>query len=36
MLNQLIINYIKRTHQVNAGLKRHLLDELLKIDNAKL
>ena len=36
MLNEPIIDYIKRTYQVNAGLKRHFLDELLKIDNAKL
>ena len=35
-LNKPIINYIKRTYQVNAVLKRHFLDELLKIDNAKL
>ena len=36
MLNQPIVDYIKRTYQVNTGLKRHFLDELLKIDNAKL
>ena len=35
-LNEPIIDYIKRTYQENAGLKRHFLDELLKIDNAKL
>ena len=35
-LNELIIDYIKRTYQINAGLKRHFLDELLKVDNAKL
>ena len=35
-LNQPIIDYIKRKYQVNAGLKQHFLDELLKIDNAKL
>ena len=35
-MNELIINYIKRSYQVNVGLKRHFLDELLKIDNAKL
>ena len=35
-MNELTINYIKRSYQVNAGLKRHFLDELLKIDNAKL
>ena len=35
-LNQPIIDYIKRKYQVNAGLKRHFLDELLKIDKAKL
>ena len=31
-----IIDYIKRTYQVNADLKRHFLDKLLEIDNAKL
>ena len=36
MLNEPIIDYIKRIYQVNTGLKRHFLDELLKIDNAKL
>ena len=35
-LNEPIIDYIKRTYQVNAGLKRHVLDELLRIGNAKL
>ena len=35
-LNEPIIDYIKRTYQVNAGLKRHFLDKLLKIYNAEL
>ena len=35
-LNEPIIDNIKRTYQVNAGLKRNFLDKLLKIDNAKL
>ena len=35
-LNEPIIDYIQRTYQVNAGLKRHFLDELLKIGNTKL
>ena len=35
-LNEPIIDYIKRTYQVNTGLKRHVLDELLRIGNAKL
>ena len=35
-LNQPTIDYIRRTYQVNAGLKQYFSDELLKIDNAKL
>ena len=35
-LNEPIIDYIKRAYQVNARLKMHFLDELLKIDKAKL
>ena len=34
--NEPIIDYIKETYQVNADLKRHFLDKLLEIDNAKL
>ena len=35
-LNEPIIDYIKRTYQVNASLKKYFLDKLLKIDHAKL
>ena len=35
-MNEPIIDYIKRTYQANADLKRNFLDELLEIDNAKL
>ena len=35
-INEPIIDYIERTYQANADLKRHFLDELLEIYNAKL
>ena len=35
-LNQPIVDYITRTCQINADLKWHFSNELLKIDNTKL